>query len=418
MKNLKIYAKTIEEDAIKQIDNLMEQESFKNEKIRIMPDVHSGSGCVIGFTSTIGDKIIPNIVGVDLYCGMYLVELGNINLDLSKIDEIINENVPSGFNVHEKLAVDDELNDLYKKIENMKCFKYLNYGSQIKNGVGTLGGGNHFIEIDEDDDGVKYLVIHTGSRNLGNQVARIYMNKAVENCHGEELSKEDRKELIKKMKEEGRALEIEEVLKKAKKEAKNKCIDKDLCYLEGVDKENYLSDIKVCYTYAHLNRQRIALTILKAIFDNVKIVSDEIYVNNQKLNSFETLHNYIDLDNNLIRKGAISAQKGELVLIPINMRDGSLICKGLGNKDWNCSAPHGAGRLMSRKKAKETIDLEMYKESMKDIYSSTVCATTIDEAPQAYKSIDEIKGCIKPTVKIIKQIKPIYNFKATDEQFY
>jgi RNA-splicing ligase RtcB len=244
------------------------------------------------------------------------------------------------------------------------------------------------------------------------------MNKAVENCHGEELSKEDRKELIKKMKEEGRALEIEEVLKKAKKEAKNKCIDKDLCYLEGADKENYLSDIKVCYTYAHLNRQRIALTILKAIFDNVKIVSDEIYVNNQKLNSFETLHNYIDLDNNLIRKGAISAQKGELVLIPINMRDGSLICKGLGNKDWNCSAPHGAGRLMSRKKAKETIDLEMYKESMKDIYSSTVCATTIDEAPQAYKSIDEIKGCIKPTVKIIKQIKPIYNFKATDEQFY
>ena len=415
MKNLKIYAKTIEESAIEQIDKLMKQESFKNEKVRIMPDVHSGKGCVIGFTSTIGDKIIPNIVGVDLYCGMLLVKLGNVELDLNKIDTVVKEKIPSGFQVHEKMNVTEELKELYKEIENMKCFEYLSYNNQIKHGVGTLGGGNHFIEIDVDSNGNKYLVIHSGSRNLGNQVAKIYMERAISHCHGGKLTTDERKEIIETLKKEGREVEIEAALKEAKRIAKDNEIEKDLCYLEGKDKEEYLNDIKVCYKYAHMSRRNMAYEIVKAIFGNVEIINDKFVVEGEELYSFETLHNYIDLEKNLIRKGAISAQKDEVILIPINMRDGSLICKGLGNEDWNCSAPHGAGRLMSRKKAKEVISIDEYKDSMKEIYSSTVDVSTIDEAPQAYKSIEEIKECIKPTVEILEQITPIYNYKATEE---
>lgn len=415
MKNLKVFAKTIEEGAVEQIEKLMSQDSFKNEKVRIMPDVHSGKGCVIGFTSTIGDKIIPTIVGVDLYCGMLLVELGKIDLDLEKIDNIVKEKVPSGFSVHEKMNVDENLLSLYKDIENMHCFGELSYNNQIKNGVGTLGGGNHFIEIDVDSDGNKYLVIHSGSRNLGNQVAKIYMERAISNCYGGKLTEEERKNIIKELKEQGREKEIETVLKEAHRIAKDNKLEKDLCYLENKDKEEYLADIKVCYKYAHMSRQRMALAIVEGIFGNARVEDDKFYVNDKELYSFETLHNYIDLENNLIRKGAISAKKDEIVLIPINMRDGSLICKGLGNEDWNCSAPHGAGRIMSRKKAKEVLKLDEYKESMKDVYSSTVELSTIDEAPQAYKPIEEIKECIKPTVEILKQITPIYNYKATEE---
>ena len=415
MKNLKIYAKTIEEGAIEQLDKLMNQESFKNEKVRIMPDVHSGKGCVIGFTSTIGDKIIPNIVGVDLYCGMLLVKLGNVELDLAKVDEVVKNKIPSGFQVHKEMELTEELKNLYAEIENMKCFEYLSYNNQIKYGIGTLGGGNHFIEIDVDSVGNKYLVVHSGSRNLGNQVARIYMERAISHCHGGNLTTDERKEIIEKLKKEGRTTEIEAALKEAKRIAKDNEIEKDLCYLEGKDKEEYLSDIKVCYKYAHMSRQKMAYEIVKGIFGNAEVIGDKFFVNGEELYSFETLHNYIDLEHNIIRKGAISAQKDEVILIPINMRDGSLICKGLGNEDWNCSAPHGAGRLMSRKKAKEIISMEEYKNSMKDIYSTTVDVTSIDEAPQAYKPIEEIKECIKPTVEILEQITPIYNYKATEE---
>lgn len=415
MKNLKIFAKTIEDKAVEQIDKLMEQESFKNQKVRIMSDVHSGKGCVIGFTSTIGDKIIPSIVGVDLYCGMLLVNLGKVNLDLAKIDEAIKRKVPSGFNVHEELDVDEELLDLYKSIENMHCFANINYTKQIKNGIGTLGGGNHFIEIDEDTEGNKYLVIHSGSRNLGSQVAIYYMNKAIDHCKIVNLTNENRKEIIKKLKEEGREKEIESALNVLKNEAKDKKIEKDLCYLENKNMEQYLEDIKVCYTYAHMNRKRMGKAILEEIFNKVDVIDDKFICDGVELSSFETLHNYIDMKNGIIRKGAISAQKDEIVLIPINMRDGSLICKGLGNEDWNCSAPHGAGRLMSRKKAREVLNIKEYKESMKGVYSSTVELSTIDEAPQAYKPIEEIKECIQPTVEILKQIEPIYNFKAADD---
>ena len=415
MKNLKIFAKTIEDKAIEQIDKLMEQESFKNEKVRIMSDVHSGKGCVIGFTSTIGDKIIPNIVGVDLYCGMLLVNLGKVDLDLAMVDEVVKTKVPSGFNVHEEMKMDNELLELYDSIEKMHCFDDISYNKQIKNGVGTLGGGNHFIEIDVDEEGNKYLVIHSGSRNLGSQVASAYMDKAINYCKIGNLTDNDRKEIIKKLKEEGREKEIEFALKNFKNEVKDKQIENDLCYLEKEDMKEYLEDIKVCYAYAHLSRKRMALAILSGIFENVVVDENAFICEGVVLESFETLHNYIDLEAGIIRKGAISAKKDEIVLIPINMRDGSLICKGLGNEDWNCSAPHGAGRLMSRKKAREILNMEDYKQSMKDVYSSTVELSTIDEAPQAYKPIEEIKECIKPTVEILKQIKPIYNFKATDD---
>lgn len=414
MKNLKIFAKTIESKAVEQIERLMEQESFKNQKIRIMPDVHSGNGCVIGFTSTIGDKIIPNIVGVDLYCGMLLVKLGNVEINFKKIDEVIKNNIPSGYNVHDTIELDENIKILFENIENMHCFHELSFNKQVKNGVGTLGGGNHFIEIDIDKDNNKYLVIHSGSRNLGNQVAKIYTDKAIKHCHGGKLSLKERNFLIKKLKDEGREKEIQKTLKTAEKEAKDSAIEKEFCYLENKDKEEYLDDIKVCHKYAHLSRQRMALEIVKEIFGNVKIENDKFIVDGEELYSFETLHNYIDLENDIIRKGAISAKKEEIVLIPINMKDGSLICKGLGNEEWNCSAPHGAGRLMSRKKAKEMISLEEYKKSMNNIYSSSVCISTIDEAPQAYKPIEEIKECIKPTVEIIEQITPIYNYKASE----
>jgi RNA-splicing ligase RtcB len=415
MENLKVFAKTIEDKAVEQINKLMGQDSFKNEKVRIMPDVHSGKGCVIGFTSTIGSKIIPNIVGVDLYCGMLLIKLGDVDIDLSKLDEVVKNRIPSGFNVHEKMEMDAELGNLYKAIESMHCFRKLSYNNQIKNGVGTLGGGNHFIEIDIDDEGDKYLVIHSGSRNLGNQVAKIYMERAINYCHGGTLTLDDCKMIIKSLKDQGREKEIQKTLMEAKKETKDNKIEKELCYLENKDKDEYLEDIKVCYKYAHMSRQRMALEIVKAVFGKCEVVNDKFVVNGKELYSFETLHNYIDIDGGIIRKGAISAKKDEIVLIPINMRDGSLICRGLGNDDWNCSAPHGAGRIMSRMKAREIIDIDEYKNSMRNIYSSMVNMSTIDEAPQAYKSMEEIKECIQPTVEIVKQIRPIYNYKAAEE---
>lgn len=415
MKDLKIYAKTVDEKAVEQINKLMEQDAFKKAKVRIMSDVHAGKGCVIGFTSNITDKIIPNIVGVDLYCGMLVVKLGNIELNLEEIDNAIKVGIPAGFNVHEELEIDDELQDLYNDIESLKCFKEISYNKQIRNGVGTLGGGNHFIEIDVDDDNNKYLVIHSGSRNLGAQVAKVYQDIAVNYCHGGKLTLEERNNLIERLRFEGREQEIQFELKKGKEPRDGK-VENDLCYLEGIDKQNYLNDIRVCYRYSHMSRQRMALVILNSIFKNrVKIINDKFYIDGNVLESFETLHNYIDLENGFIRKGAVSAKRDEILIIPINMRDGSLICVGKGNGDWNNSAPHGAGRLMSRAEAKKRIALEEYQNSMNGIYTTTANITTLDEAPQAYKPIEEIKEMITDTVDIIKQIKPIYNFKASEE---
>lgn len=401
MKNLKIYTKNIEEKAIEQINLLLEQEPFKNCKIRIMPDVHAGKGCVIGFTADLGDKVIPNIVGVDIGCGMLCVELGNIDLDLEKLDNIINKFIPAGRNIREqKLLNFEKINDLY-------CLRELKEIKKFNRAIGTLGGGNHFIEIDVDDEGNKYLVIHTGSRNLGKQVADYYQNLAIELCSGKEEMFKRKEEIIRSYKEQGRKPEIQKALKELEAEYKqNKpTLPNELCYLEGKYREMYLHDMKICQEYASLNRIMIADTILKEYTGLPMAIYFTQY-------GFETIHNYISFEDNIVRKGAISAKKGEKVLIPINMRDGSIIAVGKGNEDWNNSAPHGAGRIMSRMKAKEKFNLEEFKESMQGIYSTSIVEETIDEAPFVYKPMQEIIENIKDTVEIQKIIKPIYNFKA------
>lgn len=398
MKDLKIFTENIEEEAIKQINLLLEQEPFRNCKVRIMPDVHAGKGCVIGFTADLGDKVIPNIVGVDIGCGMLCVELGNIEIDLEKLDKVINQYIPVGRNIREHKLMDFEaINQLY-------CLRELKETKKFNRAIGTLGGGNHFIEIDIDEDNNKYLVIHTGSRNLGKQVADYYQNLAVQLCSGKEEMFKRKEEIIKTYKEQERKSEIQKALKQLETEYKqNKPeLPNELCYLTGKYREMYLHDMKICQEYATENRNKIAQQILSKLTDTGIIVFPY----------FHTIHNYISFEDNIVRKGAISAKKGEKVLIPINMRDGSIIAVGKGNTDWNNSAPHGAGRLMSRKKAKEMFKLQEFKESMKDIYSTSVIEDTIDEAPFCYKPMKEIIDNIQDTVEIQKIIKPIYNFKA------
>ena len=395
-KDLKIFTDDIEQEAVDQINLLLEQEPFKDCKVRIMPDVHAGTGCVIGFTADLGDKVIPNIVGVDIGCGMLCIELGNIDLDLEKIDKVINENIPAGRNIREqKLMNFDKINDLY-------CLRELKETKKFNKSIGTLGGGNHFIEVDVDEEGNKYLVIHTGSRNLGKQVADYYQNLAIELCSGKEEMYKRKEEIIKTYKEQGRTSEIQKALKELEAKCKqNKPeLPNELCYLTGKYREMYLHDMRICQSYATSNRANIARQILI----NIKMDTNLPYI--------ETVHNYISFEDNIVRKGAIRANKGERVIIPINMRDGSIIAVGKGNKDWNNSAPHGAGRLMSRRKAKETFKLEEFKKSMADIYSTSVLEETIDEAPFAYKPMQEIIDNIRDTVEIEKIIKPIYNFKA------
>jgi tRNA-splicing ligase RtcB len=396
VKDLKIFTDNIEQEAVEQIELLLQQEPFRDCKVRIMPDVHAGKGCVIGFTADLGNKVIPNIVGVDIGCGMLCVELGKIDLDLQKLDEVINNCIPAGRNIREhKLLEFEPINELY-------CLRELKETKKFNRAIGTLGGGNHFIEVDIDDEGNKYLVIHTGSRNLGKQVADYYQNLAIELCSGKEEMYQKKEEIIKTYKEQGRKAEIQKALKELEKEYKDNKpnLPNELCYLEGKYGEMYLHDMKICQSYATINRGHIAIEILK----KYRILNNQQY--------FETIHNYISFEDNIVRKGAISAKKGEKVLIPINMRDGSIIAIGKGNEDWNNSAPHGAGRIMSRHKAKEIFKLEDFKESMKDIYTTSVVEETIDEAPFVYKPMQEIIDNIQDTVEIQKIIKPIYNFKA------
>lgn len=427
MKDLKIFTDDVEQEAVNQINELLDQEAFKDSKIRIMPDVHAGKGCVIGFTGNLGDKVIPNIVGVDIGCGMLCVELGNIDLDLERLDKIIRQFVPSGFEVHA------ERKYKFLELQDLKCYRELRDTKRLERSIGTLGGGNHFIEIDVDEDNNKYLVIHTGSRNLGKQVAEYYQELANQLCNyniGE--YKEKQQELIKKYKEQGRKQEIQSALMELKEKYKtdHKKIPKDLAYLEGQYREDYLHDMKICQEFAKDNRLCIAKQILcnyfqlpyyegyKSVRLREKAMSPCDWYTQDMVEKdfwyFETIHNYISFEDNIVRKGAISAKKGEKVLIPMNMRDGCIIGVGKGNDDWNQSAPHGAGRIMSRMKAKETFNLDEYKESMKDIYTTSVNEDTIDEAPFVYKPMQEIIDNIGDTVDIIKIIKPIYNFKASD----
>lgn len=427
MKDLKIFTDDIEQEAINQINELLDQEAFKDSKIRIMPDVHAGKGCVIGFTGNLGDKVIPNIVGVDIGCGMLCVELGNIDLNLERLDKIIREYVPSGFEVH------NERKYKFLELQDLKCYRELKDTKRLERSIGTLGGGNHFIEIDIDEDNNKYLIIHTGSRNLGKQVAEYYQELANQLCnYNISEYKEKQQELIKKYKEQGRKQEIQSALMKLKEKYKidHKKIPKDLAYLEGQYREDYLHDMKICQEFAKDNRLCIAKQILcnyfqlpyyegyKSVRLRKKAMSTCDWYTQDMIERdfwyFETIHNYISFEDNIVRKGAISAKKGEMVLIPMNMRDGCIIGVGKGNDDWNQSAPHGAGRIMSRMKAKETFNLDEYKESMKDVYTTSVNEDTIDEAPFVYKPMQEIIDNIGDTVDIIKIIKPIYNFKASD----
>lgn len=398
MKNLKIFTENIEETAKEQIDLLLEQEPFKNSKIRIMPDVHAGKGCVIGFTGDLGDKVIPNIVGVDIGCGMLCVNLGNCNLDLEKLDNVIKQNIPSGMNVHNEPVQ-------YYDFTNLYCYKELkNKNGWLEKSLGSLGGGNHFIEIGKDEDNNKYLVIHTGSRNLGKQVAELYQEKAIKYCSFEKEMQEEKNRIIKEYKEQGKANEIQKTLQEINKKYQGKTkLPKDLCYLEGKGREDYLHDMRLCQEFAVLNREWIAREIISKM--GLVLFAED---------SFQCIHNYINFEDNIIRKGSISARKGEKVIIPMNMRDGCIIGIGKGNEDWNYSAPHGAGRVMSRMKAKTELKLSDYKESMKDIYSTSINENTIDEAPMVYKPMEEILKNIKDTVEVIKIIKPIYNFKANN----
>ena len=395
MKNLKIFTENIDDIALKQINELLEQEAFKNSKVRIMPDVHTGKGCVIGFTGNLGDKVIPNIVGVDIGCGLYCANLGKIDIDYEKLDNFINESIPSGMEVNNKVVAEFDIEQLY-------CYDELKHYNWIKKSVGSLGGGNHFIEIDRDDEDNKYLIIHTGSRNLGSQVAELYQDladKIINYGYIDYINK--KQEVIEKYKKLGKQKEIQSTLNKLQKESEiNKnIIPRDLAYLEGKERDNYLHDMKLCQEFAVLNRNTIAKTIAEYMGFNIE-------------NSFESVHNYISFEDNIVRKGAISAKKGEKLIIPINMKDGCILGYGKGNEDWNNSAPHGAGRIMSRKQAKEKITMEDYKKSMKNIYTTSVNEYTIDEAPFVYKTLNEILNHIGDTVEVEKIIKPVYNFKA------
>ena len=345
MPNLKIFTDNISDEAKKEIDLLLEQEAFRKSKVRIMPDVHAGKGCVIGFTGALGNKVIPSIVGVDIGCGIFCANLGNIDIDLKKLDAFIKKNIPSGMNVNKNKVADFDLTQLY-------CYKKLKHHQWIENSVGSLGGGNHFIEIDIATDKEKYLVIHSGSRNLGAQVANYYQDLANQICNHDLLNYQSQRDtVLKTYKELGKEKEIQTTLKTLKKEfqkSKNK-IPYELTYLEGKERDAYLHDMRLCQEFAVLNR----FTIAKTIAD---------YMGFDINNYFESVHNYISFEDNIVRKGAIRAQKGERVIIPINMRDGCLLGLGKGNQDWNNSAPHGAGRVMSRAKAMQTVDLEKYKK--------------------------------------------------------
>lgn len=389
------YAAVIEEEAIEQIRRMCDYEFTEGSKVRIMPDVHAGKGCTIGTTMTVTDKAVPNVVGVDIGCGMYTVNLGNVEIDFEKLDEACHY-VPSGMNVWQ--GRQERFN-----LEQLRCYRELKDSKRLERSLGTLGGGNHFIEVDEAKDGTKYLVIHTGSRNLGKQAAEIYQKLAVDLNKGMEDYFEQRDEIIRTYKEQGRRSEIQEALKALSREKYHRetSIPEDLCFLYGKYFENYLADVEICQQFAKRNRELIA----EVIIDRCGLTAME---------AFHTIHNYIDTDEMILRKGAIAAHRGEKVLIPINMRDGSVLAVGKGNPEWNYSAPHGAGRVMSRNNAKKTLSMEEYKKEMEGIYTTSVNEDTLDEAPMAYKSLSDILDVIEDSVEVIEVLKPIYNFKASE----
>ncbi len=390
----KIFTDVVDSASLAQVQELCNQEFTAGSRIRLMPDIHAGKGCTIGTTMTITDKVVPNLVGVDIGCGMETVRVRETRLELQKLDKLIREKIPSGFSIRDKAhRYADEID-----LEELCCAGHVDLLRAAKS-VGTLGGGNHFIEVDRDDDGALYVVVHSGSRHLGVEVAGYYQEAGYR-----ELNRTDPasvEALTARLKAEGRDREIRKELRKLKN-LKRTPIPKVLAYVSGELFEQYIHDMKIVQQFAMLNRQAMMDEIVKGM---------KLHVEEQ----FTTIHNYIDTDSRILRKGAVSAQAGERLLIPINMRDGSLLCVGKGNEDWNCSAPHGAGRLMSRAEAKQSFTVSEFKKQMEQIYTTSVGKATLDECPMAYKGMQDILDNIGPTAEVEKIIRPIYNFKAGDE---
>ena len=399
MKNLKIYTDEVDELAQKKIAKLLEQPAFADAKVRIMPDVHAGKGCVIGFTADLGDKVIPNIVGVDIGCGMLTVNLGKQKPDFAALDDIMHRYVPSGMETHAEPV------EVFEGVEALHCLPQLERVKRLLCSLGSLGGGNHFVEVDADTQGNYYLVIHSGSRNLGKQVCDIYQKEAIDRHAGCADRAEREAALIADLKAQGRQKEIAAAIKaqRAAWNAATPDIPADLCYLEGEARERYLHDMRICQQFALRNREVMADIIVRRLGLEVQ-------------DMFHTTHNYIDHESNIVRKGAISARMGEKLLIPINMRDGCIFGVGKGNDDWNQSAPHGAGRLMSRSQAFRQLSLSDFEAQMQGIYTTSVTARTLDESPMAYKGMDAILKHIGPTVDVVDIFKPLYNFKAEEAE--
>ena len=386
-----VYATVVDETTKEQIKNLMDQKFTKDLNVRIMADCHAGTGCVIGTTMNINDCVVPNLVGVDIGCGMLTVKLGKVDIDLIKLDRFVRKKIPSGLEIYSEEQV------MATDIECLRCYEHLAHKSRHKKSMGTLGGGNHFIEIDKDDEDNLYLVIHTGSRNLGKQVCEYYTAQAKKDYL--DSKRKNIRSLINRYKRLNKEEKIQEGIEKLMK--KYNSIDFDLLPVFGKTFEDYMYDMDICQKFAWENRERIATKIMEYL--GLELSNFEY---------FHTIHNYINMEDKILRKGSISAYLGEEVLIPINMRDGSIIARGKSNVEYNYSAPHGAGRILSRSEAFNSITLLDFKEAMTGIYSTSVQESTIDESPFAYKSIEDIIPNILPTVDILKIIKPIYNFKA------
>lgn len=391
----KVFTDIIDQPSIAQIILLCSQPFTEGLQIRMMPDVHAGSGCTVGTTMTIRDKIVPNLVGVDIGCGMEVVRLSEKELDLEKLDKIIYKRIPSGFAVRTKAHPYAKC----LKLDNLKCVNHVDL-LRAEKSLGTLGGGNHFIEVDRDEDGNLYLVIHSGSRHLGLEVAKFYQNAGYHKLN--KSSYEDVEKLISQLKKAGKEKEISDAIKRCKS-TKTTSILKDLAYVEGELFDNYVHDMKIMQDFAAMNRK----AMMEELLNGMGLHAEE---------QFTTIHNYLDTEAMILRKGAVSARKGEKLLIPMNMRDGSLLCVGKGNPDWNYSAPHGAGRLMSRSAAKEQFTVEAFEAEMQNVFSTSVSRSTLDECPMAYKPMEDIIRYIGDTVEIQKIIKPVYNFKAGEEK--
>lgn len=389
----KIFTDVVDQTSIAQVVALCNQEFTAGSRIRLMPDIHAGAGCTVGTTMTIQDKVVPNLVGVDIGCGMETIRIRESHMELQKLDKLIYEKIPSGFSIRDKAhRYLGQVN-----LGELCCAKHIDM-LRAEKSIGTLGGGNHFIEVDKDEEGSIYIVVHSGSRHLGLEVAKYYQEEGYRALN--QTDDESIERFIAEMKSQGRQKEISKALKKLK-HTKRTSIPREMAYVSGALFEQYIHDMQIVQRFAELNRQAMMDEMVKGM---------KLHVEEQ----FTTIHNYIDTDSMILRKGAVSAGLGERLLIPINMRDGSLVCTGKGNEDWNCSAPHGAGRLMSRSEAKQSFTVSEFKKQMSGVFTTSVGSSTLDECPMAYKNMKDIVDNIEPTAVIERIIKPIYNFKAGD----